>query len=99
MSGNALRARLLGRVATFAILGISAVAPVAHAQTAGGVEEITVTAQKRAENIQNVPIAITAFSGTDLQQKGVTDLHQLSNLTPNVNLDAGSPFSGATSVL
>src|SRR6185437_14966689 len=31
--------------------------------------------------------------------KGITDVNGLSNLTPNVNLDAGSPFSGDTSVL
>jgi iron complex outermembrane receptor protein len=62
-------------------------------------EEVVVTAQKRAENIQNVPIAITAFSETDLRNKGITDIHGLSRLTPNVNLDAGSPFSGSNSVL
>jgi iron complex outermembrane receptor protein len=61
--------------------------------------EVTVTAQKRAENIQNVPIAITAFSERDLRDKGITDIHGLSRLTPNVNLDAGSPFSGSNSVL
>jgi iron complex outermembrane recepter protein len=61
--------------------------------------EVTVTAQKRAENIQNVPIAITAFSERELRDKGITDIHGLSRLTPNVNLDAGSPFSGSNSVL
>ncbi len=34
-----------------------------------------------------------------MRAKGVTDIHSLSNLTPNVNLDASSPFSGDTSVL
>ena len=62
-------------------------------------EEVTVTAQKRAENIQNVPIAITAFSERELRDKGITDIHGLSRLTPNVNLDADSPFSGSNSVL
>ena len=62
-------------------------------------EEVLVTAQKRAENIQNVPIAITAYSETDLRNKGITDIHGLSRLTPNVNLDSGAPFSGSNSVL
>jgi iron complex outermembrane recepter protein len=66
---------------------------------AGTLEEIVVTAEKRTENIQQVPIAITAFSESDLRAKGVTDIHSLSTLTPNVNLDAGSPFSGSNSVL
>jgi iron complex outermembrane receptor protein len=62
-------------------------------------EEIVVTAQKRSENIQNVPIAITAFTADTLRSKGLSDIHSLSNLTPNVNLDGGAPFSGDTSVL
>src|SRR5690242_10516483 len=70
-------------------------ANVAQAQ----IETVVVTAEKRAENVQNVPIAITAFTGTMLQDKNITDLHGLSNLTPNVNLDGGAPFSGDSSVL
>jgi iron complex outermembrane receptor protein len=75
--------------------------PASSAQQSTGDElvEIIVTAQKRAENIQDVPIAITAFSESDLREKGITDIHGLSMLTPNVNLDEGSPFSGSNSVL
>jgi len=62
-------------------------------------EEIVVTAQRREQNIQNVPIAISAFTAETLQAKGITDVNALSNLTPNVNLDASAPFSGDTSVL
>jgi iron complex outermembrane receptor protein len=62
-------------------------------------QEVVVTAQKREQNIQNVPIAITAFTSETLQAKGITDINSLSNLTPNVNLDAGAPFSGDSSVL
>ncbi len=74
-------------------------AATAEDRTVNQLEEVLVTAQKRAENIQNVPIAITAYSETDLRNKGITDIHGLSRLTPNVNLDAGSPFSGSNSVL
>jgi iron complex outermembrane receptor protein len=35
-----------------------------------GLQEIVVTAQKRAENAQSVPVAITAISGSMLQAKG-----------------------------
>ena len=62
-------------------------------------EEVIVTSQRREQNIQNVPIAVSAFTTETLRAKGVTDIHSLSNLTPNVNLDASSPFSGDTSVL
>lgn len=62
-------------------------------------QEVVVTAQRRSENIQNVPIAVTAFTAEALQSKGVVDIHSLGELTPGVNLDAGSPFSGDRSVL
>ena len=85
------------------------VAGVATAQTTtttagteaarGGLEEVVVTATRRAENLQEVPIAVTAFTAEQLQSKGVTDIQALSNLTPNVNLDGGAPFSGDSSVL
>ena len=67
--------------------------------SAAALEEIVVTAQKVTQNIQDVPIAITSFSGDQLQTKGLTDITRLSALTPNVNLDGGSPFSGDSSVL
>ena len=62
-------------------------------------EEVTVTAQKRAENVQSVPIAITAVSAAMLESKGINDVSQLSNIAPNVTLDASTPFSGSDSVL
>jgi iron complex outermembrane recepter protein len=61
--------------------------------------QVTVTAQKREQNIQDVPIAITAFSAQDLSTRAITDLHGLSHLIPGVNLDAGSITSGSSSVL
>lgn len=69
------------------------------AGTTGTLEMVTVTAQKTAQDVQRVPIAITAFTADSIQSKGVTDLHGLSNYTPNVNIDSSSPFSGDSSVL
>jgi iron complex outermembrane recepter protein len=79
--------------------GTAAAAEEGAAASSGALEEITVTAQKRSENVQDVPIAITAFSENTLRAKGITDLHGLTGLVPNVNLDQGSPFSGSNSVL
>jgi len=74
-------------------------APPAAAPVVGGIGEIVVTAQKRAENVQDVPIAISAFTSSALQERAVGDVSQLSGLAPNVTLDAGAPFSGSGSVL
>jgi outer membrane receptor protein involved in Fe transport len=46
------------------------------------IEEIVVTAQKREESINEVPIAISAFSGEQLDALGVTDTRNLSTLVP-----------------
>ena len=62
-------------------------------------QEVVVTAERRSENIQNVPIAVTAFTAETLASRNLTDVHSLGNLTPGVNLDAGAPFSADRSVL
>ncbi|MEO8115308.1 MAG: TonB-dependent receptor, partial [Phenylobacterium sp.] len=80
----------------------AAIASPAFAQEASGavqIQEIVVTAQRRAENVQDVPIAISAFTATTLQERAVSSVAGLSNLAPNVTLDAGTPFSGSSSVL
>src|SRR5882757_2194572 len=62
-------------------------------------QEVVVTAQKRTENVQDVPISVSAFGAAQLEQRGINSVSQLSNLAPNVNLDAGTPFSGSDTVL
>ena len=49
---------------------------------AQGIDEITVTARKREENLQEIPIAITAISAADIQEADVTGLEDVSNLAP-----------------
>ena len=63
----------------------------AQAQTSIGVEEITVTSRKREENLQEVPLSITAFTGDQLRSSGVENLRDLSYLTPGLSmLDFGA---------
>ncbi|MDN3640109.1 TonB-dependent receptor [Simiduia curdlanivorans] len=49
-------------------------------------EEIVVTAQKRAESIQDVPVAVTAISEDQLMQNGISDLTDIQKLSPNTTL-------------
>jgi iron complex outermembrane recepter protein len=50
-------------------------------------DDILVTARRRAENLQDVPIAVTAYSGEALERQGATDITDLSDTTPNVTLE------------
>lgn len=80
-------------------LATPAFAQDAGAEDQGGIREIVVTAQKRAEDVQDVPIAISAFDATSLQERAVGSVAALSGITPNVTLDASTPFSGSSAVL
>lgn len=51
-----------------------------------GIEEIVVTAQRRQENINDVPIAISAFTGDALQELGITDTRDLGNIIPGLSV-------------
>ena len=52
--------------------------------TTGGVEEIIVTAERRAQNLEKVPMSIQAFSGDQLQQQNVLNIEDLLKYTPSV---------------
>src|SRR6202789_2716190 len=51
-----------------------------------GLTEIIVTAQKREQNIQDVPISVIAFSAEQLKDAGITDIKNLQNLTPGLTV-------------
>ena len=88
----------------FRRVAVPAIATLAAALSSAGViaaelEEVVVTAQKREQNVQDVPIAITAFTASALQTHGITDVAKMGNFVPNVTLDGGTPFSGSDNVL
>ena len=60
-------------------------APAAPAQEGMVLEEIIVTAQRREQSLQDVPVAVTAFTGEALELANVTEAAQYLNLTPNVS--------------
>ena len=71
-------------------LGLLAVPMPAAAQTAGAsdaLDEITVTARRREENLQDVPAAVTAFSGADLELRGASDITEIAQQAPSVTLE------------
>jgi iron complex outermembrane receptor protein len=56
-----------------------------------GIQEVVVTAQRRTENAQDVPIAIQAFTGDTLQQLNVTSFDDLVRYLPNVSAASAGP--------
>ena len=58
--------------------------PQAEGDSSTGLDEITVTATKREQNLQSVSLSITAVTGELLQERGVETLDQVTQYTPNV---------------
>jgi iron complex outermembrane receptor protein len=54
------------------------------------VEEITVTARKMEEGLQETPVAVSAFRSEDLQEQGVRSLEDISALVPNLTMKEGT---------
>ena len=50
------------------------------------VEEVIVTATKRAENLQNVPVAVTVFNPQVIQEAGINDLSDIARMTPSTHI-------------
>jgi iron complex outermembrane receptor protein len=61
----------------------SAFSSTAFSQTGLTLEEVMVTAQKRSQSLQDVPLAITALDGLTLRQNNITTLAEISNYVPN----------------
>ncbi len=55
---------------------------------AAGVDEIVVTARKKAEDLQTVPLSISAFSGEDMTDRGIENLADLAALTPGLEFNS-----------
>ena len=53
-------------------------------------EEVVVTATKRQENIQNVPVSVAAVSAEKMEKMGLMDVEDLSLLVPNFEINSGS---------
>jgi iron complex outermembrane recepter protein len=84
--------------------------PLARAQTApptqggaaaadsGALQEVVVTARRRAENLQDVPVAVTAISAATIQERDVTNLDDLNSFVPNMKISADRATSSTINV-
>ncbi|MFV0278407.1 MAG: TonB-dependent receptor [Parahaliea sp.] len=94
-----LDSRLVFALATAAL---STSVPVAHAQDsageaarAGGLEEVTVTARKREESLQDAPLTVSAMSRERIEKFDVSSLERLASFAPQLYVGRSSNGSGA----
>src|SRR5687768_17272167 len=82
------------RISGLVAVALASSSTVALAQASeerqGELEDIVVTATKRSENLQEVPIAITAITASALANKGVFETTDLGHIMPN--LQVNSPY-------
>lgn len=80
-----LSCALLISAAAPALLTAPAARAQEPAQSAGELTDIVVTARKREESLQNVPVAVSAFSGGQLEQQGVRSLLDVARTVPSLS--------------
>ena len=61
--------------------------PVADAQQ-GDEDVVTVTARRREESLQDVPVAISAISGDTIEQRGLTNVREVASQVPGLNINS-----------
>ncbi|TCM14706.1 iron complex outermembrane receptor protein [Novosphingobium sp. PhB165] len=91
--------RLLIGASTLAFAGQALAQESSAPQQTGvhttGLNEIVVTAQKRSENLQDVPIAISAIGADKIEQLRIQDSRDISGLAPNVTIVQGTTSNSA----
>ncbi len=81
------KAALLAFCSTLSFSAGGGVAQAQDAASAAGDDVIIVSARRRDESLQDVPIAVSAFSGDQLDNFGAVDLTDIEAITPNVTLE------------
>ena len=82
-----------------AVLGAGNVMVMAPVFAQNVIEEIVVTARKRAENLQDVPAAVSAYSAEQLKDRGIDNIVEIGRLTPNMTVnETNGLISGAMQI-
>ncbi len=89
MAGSAMALTASPALAQDQVSAEDVAAAVAQTEAAPAADtgEIIVTARRRAESLQDVPVAVTAYSGEQLENQGAVDITDISDTTPNVTLE------------
>ena len=82
--------RLCGAAALPLFLPVIAIAAGEAGADSGQLEEVTVTAQKRTEDIKDIPISVSAISSTQLLEHHVADYDDITRTVPGISFQAGA---------
>ncbi|KAA5804754.1 TonB-dependent receptor [Alkalicaulis satelles] len=85
-----IRRKVISSAVLLASVSWLPVTAAAAAQEAGASETrdvVTVTARRREESLQDVPVSVTAYSGAQLEAIGAQDITRIAQTTPNVTLE------------
>jgi outer membrane receptor protein involved in Fe transport len=72
-----------------ALLGSTLLSIAVTEVAAQGIQEIVVTARKREESLQAVPLTVTAFTAESIQRQGIRTVNDIAKLTPGLSFDKG----------
>ena len=65
-------------------------------QSSLSIEEVIVTARKKSENLQSVPVSITALTASQIEDSFLPDINSLDQLVPNLSMTTSTEGSGST---
>ena len=83
--------KLIASFSTFALINASVFTGIVGAQSQATVEEIVVTARKRAESLQDVPLSVSALKESDLEDKGINVFEDYLLQLPGVTSGGAGP--------
>ena len=69
----------------FSLSAFTIQAQDSSSESADAIEEVITTARRTEESVNDVPIAISAFTGSDLEEKGITNMENLPSIVSNIN--------------
>jgi len=92
-----MRAALLLATSVVGFTGIAAAQTAAQGASSGTLGEVIVTARKFEENLQVTPIAVTAFTGAELEQRQIFRTDRLDEVVPNLQFGNNAPLAGNNS--
>jgi len=81
---------LLVAVTAFGPTAFAQTRPAAAAAASNTIEELVVTAEKRAQSLQDVPVAISAFTSANRDLVGINSIQDMTNFTPGLNYSSGN---------